>query len=253
MLFGSPASKRLAPFLAALALFACKKSNPEAAAAAVAEAVEEPVASAKPAVAPVASAGADAGPVLPAAEVISISNADTTIGFFSDGAAGSHTGTFGKHEGTLTFDPSDITASRVEYVVQIASIHTDSAKLDTHLRSPDFFDVTRLPTATFKSTALKAGAKEGTYSMTGNLDLHGVKKSITFPVRITVTDEMVEAKADFAINRQLFKITFDGAADYGIKDSVSISLRMKAKRPAHGAAPAAPAPAAPVPAAVPSK
>lgn len=226
----------LAPLVAASA---CKKKE-EAPAAAVGDAIEEvsakPTASAAPSVAAAsASATVDAGPPPAAAEVLALSPANTTVGFYSAGATGSHNGSFLKHEGKLTFEPDNIAASSVEVTIQIASLKTDSEKLDTHLKSPDFFDAPKMPTATFKSTSLKpVGTIDpkvgGTYTLAGNLMLHGVKRGISFPVKITVGDDLLEAKADFAINRKDFKITFDGEADYLIKDAVSLSLRIKAKR-----------------------
>lgn len=231
----------LASLLAAALASGCKKKE-EAPVAAVGEAIEE--VSAKPALpaapsvaggATSASAAVDAGPPPAAAEVLSLSPANTTVGFYGAGATGSHNGSFLKHEGKLTFEAADISASSVEVTIQIASLKTDSEKLDTHLKSPDFFDAAKMPTATFKSTSLKpVGAVDpktgGTFTLSGNLTLHGVKRGISFPVKITASDDLLEAKADFAINRKDFKITFDGEADYLIKDAVSLSLRIKAKR-----------------------
>jgi polyisoprenoid-binding protein YceI len=226
-------------FAAVFSVGGCKKKE-EAPAAAVGEAIEEVSAKPTPSAAPSvvvgsASATVDAGPPPAVAEVLALSPANTTVGFYSAGATGSHNGSFLKHEGKLTFEPDNISASSVEVTLQIASLKTDSEKLDTHLKSPDFFDAPKMPTATFKSTSLKpVGTVDpkvgGTYTLAGNLMLHGVKRGISFPVKITVGDDLLEAKADFAINRKDFKITFDGEADYLIKDAVSLSLRIKAKR-----------------------
>ena len=67
-------------------------------------------------------------------------------------------------------------------VVEMASVKSDDEKLTGHLQSPDFFDVAKYPKATFESTEIKKGGDKGaTHTVTGNLDFHGVKKSITFP------------------------------------------------------------------------
>jgi polyisoprenoid-binding protein YceI len=99
-----------------------------------------------------------------------------------------------------------------------------------HLKSPDFFDVAQFPTATFTSTAIKAGAEGGaTHTVTGTLDLHGVKKSITFPATIAVGADTVSVKSEFAINRKDFNIVYPGKPDDLIKDEVLLKLDIAAK------------------------
>lgn len=58
------------------------------------------------------------------------------------------------------------------------SINTLVEARNNHLKSPDFFDVEKYPTLTFKSTGLKSKGK-GKYKLTGDLTMHGVTKSVT--------------------------------------------------------------------------
>jgi polyisoprenoid-binding protein YceI len=90
-------------------------------------------------------------------------------------------GRFDDFRGTFAYDPSDPAASRVEVEIRTASLDSNHAERDKHLRGKDFLDADRYPTATFKSTAFKeTGPDRGT--LTGNLTLKG----ITRPVVITV-------------------------------------------------------------------
>jgi polyisoprenoid-binding protein YceI len=66
--------------------------------------------------------------------------------------------------------------------------------------------------------------------VTGNLDLHGVKKSITFPATIKVEGDTVEVSAEFAINRKDFGIVYAGMPDDLIKDDVLMKVKLKAKK-----------------------
>jgi polyisoprenoid-binding protein YceI len=140
-----------------------------------------------------------------------------------------HDGGFKTFTGTIVLVEGDAEKSSITIDIDTASVFSDSEKLTGHLKSPDFFDVEKFPKAGFATTAIKK--KEGsTYEVTGNLDLHGVKKSITFPATIDVTAGEVIAKAEFGINRKDFGINYPGMADDLIKDDVLIKFDIKAKR-----------------------
>lgn len=90
-------------------------------------------------------------------------------------------GKFNRFEGKITFDKANPAASSVEATIQIASIDTANQKRDDHLRSADFFEATKFPTMTFKSTSWKKTG-ESTYDVTGNLTLKDVTKEVTLKV-----------------------------------------------------------------------
>ncbi len=89
-------------------------------------------------------------------------------------------GTFNKISGTMDFDPEGGADQKVNMVIDTASLDTNHAERDKHLRSPDFFDVEKFPTATFVSTGYSGDANGGTLS--GDLTLHGVTKNISIDV-----------------------------------------------------------------------
>ena len=106
------------------------------------------------------------------------------------------------------------------------SIWSDSERLTGHLKNEDFFDVTRFPATTFAVTGMEGTGPQ--HTVTGNLTLHGVTKSISFPAEIRVTNEEVTVRAEFAINRQDFGIKYPGRPDDLIRDRVVIKLDIKA-------------------------
>ena len=90
-------------------------------------------------------------------------------------------GQFGKVTGTLDLDDKDPTRSKVDVTVDAATIDTHEAKRDAHLKSPDFFDVAKHPTLTFKSTKIAKAGKTG-FKVTGDLTMRGVTKPVVLDV-----------------------------------------------------------------------
>ena len=90
-------------------------------------------------------------------------------------------GRFNEFSGTFSYDEANPAANRAEITIDVASIDTNHAERDKHLRGDDFFDVARYPQATFRSTAYRAG-DEGKGVLVGDLTLRGV----TRPVEIAV-------------------------------------------------------------------
>ncbi len=83
-------------------------------------------------------------------------------------------------KGTVALDEKDITKSKIEATLATSTVNTGNEGRDKHLKSPDFFDVEKNPSITFKSTSLSnAGGK---LKMTGDLTLNGVTKPVTLDV-----------------------------------------------------------------------
>ncbi len=207
-------SRFLFLLLAILALAAAGCADP--AADAPDAVVEEPAAEPAPAPAPEEAMAAD---------VYGLSE-DSTIGFVGSKVTGSHEGGFKSFTGTVSVVGGTPEGSSVEVTIDTTSLWADSEKLAGHLKSADFFDVATHPSASFQSTEIAAG-EDGTYTLTGNLDLHGVTKQISFPATIEVGEGGFTAKADFSINRMDFGIVYAGRADDLIREEVLIKLDLR--------------------------
>ena len=88
-------------------------------------------------------------------------------------------GSFKNVDATISASKNDFSDAVAEMTAQVNSVDTDNEKRDAHLQSADFFDATKFPTIVFKSTSFKKAAEENTYTVTGNLTLHGVTKPVT--------------------------------------------------------------------------
>ena len=151
--------------------------------------------------------------------------AESSIGFTGSKVTGKHDGGFKKFAGKINVAGGKITGSP-EIKISMDSTWSDNDRLTGHLKSPDFFDTAKFPTTTFTVTSI---APEGSQQkVTGNLDLHGVTKSISFPADIQVTDDAVTVKAVFAINRKDFNINYPGKSNDLIRDDVVLRLDLKA-------------------------
>jgi polyisoprenoid-binding protein YceI len=137
-----------------------------------------------------------------------------------------HKGSFKNFDGWIEYAGNQ--PSRIGFEIDLTSIDSDTPDLTKHLKSPDFFDVAKYPKATFVSTSLTpaaAGAPNGqTHELKGVLDLHGVKKEVTIPVKAEQTADGVRTTSEFTINRHDWGISYKGVADDLIKDNVLIKL-----------------------------
>ena len=91
-------------------------------------------------------------------------------------------GRFNTFSGTFAVDEANPGNSKIAIEIDTASVDSNHAERDKHLRSPDFLDVAKYPKATFVSTAVKSNG-DGTGIVSGNLTLHGVTKSIDIEVK----------------------------------------------------------------------
>ena len=164
------------------------------------------------------------------AETLAISPENSKIEFVASKVTRSHQGSFKQFTGKIELVPNNIPESRVSIDIDTASVETDDPQLTGHLKTPDFFDVAKNPKATFESTKIEPGNSGSNHTITGNFDLHGVKKSITFPANIQVTADSAAVDAEFAINRKDFGIVYAGKADDLIRDAVVIKLNLRVPR-----------------------
>jgi len=142
--------------------------------------------------------------------------------------------------GTLVIDEEDITRSHIDVTIDAASVDTREDKRDAHLRSPDFFDVERFPTLTFKSTRIeKLGEDE--VAITGDLTLHGVTRSVKLAVELggQAKDPWGGIRTGFSakttINRKDFGLGWNTVLEAGgmlVGEKVEITLEIEAVKAA---------------------
>lgn len=144
---------------------------------------------------------------------------------------GKHEGGFKQFHGAISLVDGNPEKSTVSIDIFTDSLFTDSDKLAGHLKTADFFDVAKYPKASFASSEVKKGSSgNASHTVTGNLTLHGVTKSITFPATIKTTPGGVDVDAEFAINRKDFGLVYAGKPDDLIRDDVVIKLTIRSQK-----------------------
>jgi polyisoprenoid-binding protein YceI len=120
-------------------------------------------------------------------------------------------GRFNRFDGEFSYDAAKPADASITVNIDTSSVDSNHAERDKHLKSKDFLDVKNFPSATFKSTSVNfSDADTGT--VTGDLTLHGVKKSISFPIQ-----KIGEGKDPWGGHRAGFEgHTSLKLADYGI-------------------------------------
>jgi polyisoprenoid-binding protein YceI len=179
-----------------------------------------------------------AAPLAASADTWQIDPVHTTVGFtVRHMTISSVRGQFDKVAGTISANGNDPASAVIEATIDTASIDTRSADRDSDLKSPNFLDVAKYPTMTFKSKKVEA-AGPGKYKVVGDLTLHGVTKEVTLAVEVAgapIKDPWGNTRAGaFAtttISRKDFGLMWNKIIETGgavIGDAVSVEINVEA-------------------------
>ncbi len=144
-------------------------------------------------------------------------------------------GAFTKVSGAVEYDPADLSKTSVNVTIDATSVDTRVDARDSDLRSPNFFDVAKYPTLTFKSKLVES-AGTGKLKITGDLTIHGVTKTVVLdvegpsdPVKDRRGNLHMGASATTKCNRQDFGVS--GAA-LMVGDEITITIDVELVKPA---------------------
>jgi polyisoprenoid-binding protein YceI len=142
-------------------------------------------------------------------------------------------GGFTSVQGTVVYDSENHSASSIDVVIDVNSLNTSDPGRDTHLKSPEFLDVEKYPTITFKSkTITKEG--DGELRVKGDLTIHGVTKEVTLHVEGPTGEQKdpwgntrIGASANTKIKRSEFGLSWNAALETGgflVGDDLKLEL-----------------------------
>lgn len=148
-------------------------------------------------------------------------------------------GRFDRFGGSFEMDPENPASASINVEVETASVNTNAADRDTHLRSPDFLSVEEFPTMSFKSGDVLVNSPTH-LTVHGELTLRGITKPVVLDVRRLglLTDPWGQSRILFhartTLNRIDFNISWNKALDNGgwlVSERVEIELDIQATSP----------------------
>ena len=158
--------------------------------------------------------------VIARADTYKIDRSHSSIGFsVRHMGLGKVKGEFRDFAGTVEYDSSDISKSKVEAIIQVPSIDTRDSSRDMHLKSSDFFAADSFPTMTFKSTKVTSKGN-GKFDITGDLTLRGVTKPVTLAAEMLgsmqdARGKRVSFEAEGKIDRMDYGVSWNRLLDTG--------------------------------------
>lgn len=152
-------------------------------------------------------------------------------------------GSFNEFSGTGFFDAENPANSNLQVTIKAASIDTNNADRDAHLRSNDFFDMEKFPEITFISTSFDKVDAEN-YRVTGDLTIKGITKPVTIDLEYTGTavdpygNHRIGFEGKTTINRKDWGVTWNAALETGgvlVGEKITLELEISAIRSAEAA------------------
>lgn len=142
---------------------------------------------------------------------------------------GGGAGEFHRFDVAAEVDEANLENSRFEVTIDIGSIDTGIKKRDHHLRSPDFFDAEKHPSAVFKTLRLTPEGA-GLYRVSGELTLRGVTKPLDFPAAVKDRGNgYLAVSGETSLNRREFGIRYDSRLN-PIQDTVKVIFDLRLVR-----------------------
>lgn len=175
------------------------------------------------------------------AEAYTVNKDASTIAWKGFKPTGTHTGTIAIENGVLDVSNGNIVGGTFLIdmnsivVTDIPAEDEKNAKLTGHLKSPDFFDAQKYPSAGFTITGLEE--VEGKMMLSGNLSLKDAKNNVTFPVSVTNENGVVTLTSEtFTIDRSKWNVQygsksfFDNLGDKFINDDIELKVSVSAAK-----------------------
>lgn len=174
-----------------------------------------------------------AQPVLAQAKPAQLQAAQSELAFTSKQMGVPVEGKFKRFDAQLAFDPKKPETGKVSFTIELGSASLGDAAVDAELVKPAWFDVKKIPQASFQSSAIKALGNHR-YEVTGKLAIKGQTRDLVVPVTLAQSGANTTATGAFAIKRLDFKI---GDGEWADTSMVANDVQVRFKLNFTGVAP----------------
>jgi len=137
---------------------------------------------------------------------------------------------FGGVDGTLVYDADDVASSSVDVTLPLSGLNSFVKDFDEHLRSADFFDAIKFPSATFKSTKVEA-AGEGKLKVSGDLTIKDITRPVVLDVTLNKADKLGDGRGIIGFDATATLKRSDFGVDLyvpNVGDEVKLSITTEA-------------------------
>ncbi len=134
-------------------------------------------------------------------------------------------GSFKGFQGTVNFNPDDLSSSKFDVSVDASTINTDNKTRDNHLKEDEYFGVEKHPKISMKSSKIEK-VSEGKYKATFDLTLKGKTKSVSLPFSYSKTSTGYKLNGSFEIDRRDFNV---GGSSWILSDDVKVFIDLEVK------------------------
>ncbi len=150
-------------------------------------------------------------------------------------------GKLGKVNGNVKYDGKDPNTLQVDASIDVQGVDTGVENRDNDLRSPNFFDVAKYPTISFKSKRVIPGTAGGAFKLVGDLTMHGTTREVTLDVEppsspVRMGNRLrTGTSASGKINRRDFGLLYNKLLETGgavVGDEITITIDVEATKPA---------------------
>lgn len=168
-----------------------------------------------------------AWPAAAEAPTWSVEAEDSRVGFAVEAGGQTVRGAFESYRASIAFDPEHPETSRLEVVIDVASVETGSTDQNAMIRSPDLFDAETFPTATFRSTAVRE--TEAGYEAEGELTLRDRTLPVRLPFTLEIEGDEARAEGSLPVSRLDYGVGRGQWADTSIvAEEVTIEIAVRA-------------------------
>jgi polyisoprenoid-binding protein YceI len=158
-----------------------------------------------------------------------VDHAASTLGFAGVAQDTAFTGTFGKWDAAILFDPANLGASQATVTVDPASAKTGDPNKDGPLQEDAWFATATHPQATFKTSTIRSTGANA-YVADGTLTIRGISQPASLPFTLTIDGNNAHMTGSMKLDRSSFQLGAGAWQDHSVEPEVTVNVDLTAHK-----------------------